>query len=166
MGVLNKMIITIFNKLQFRFYMSILEEREGICSQKSDGEDSHMLLWDFDNEKLSDIVKELRRVMLKFELPKVYILQSSPSGYHAYCFAKRTFRDIIIILANTSLIDMHYLRLGMVRGYYTLRYSARGDGQPQLVKVLQSAYSDELSPLDVTTNKYFTNNKGVKNAKG
>lgn len=156
------MIINLFNKYQARFYFSQLEKRQGICSKKFNNDDKHMLLWDFDNEKLDSIIQELLRMMIKYELPSIYILRTSISGYHAYCFASRTFREIIHILSDTRFIDMHYLRLGMVRGYYTLRYSARRDGQPKLIKILASAFENEMSPLDTTVNAYYTTNRGIK----
>lgn len=155
------MIINILNKYQARFYFSKVEKRHGICSKHSENE-KHMLLWDFDNTDLENILQDLRYLIARYALPNVYVLQTSKSGYHAYCFSARPFKEVIHILSDTNSIDMHYLRLGMVRGYYTLRFSARQDGSPKLIKILESVYPAEMSPLDMTVNEYFTTNRGFK----
>lgn len=158
------MKINILNKFQARFYFSRLEKRTGICSKESNGE-NHMLLWDFDNENFEIILRDLKHVMHKHNLPKIYILKTSQTGYHAYCFTKRSFRETIIILAETSCIDFYYFKLGIIRGYYTLRFSGRKDGKPVLIKTIPSVYPEEMSHIDMTINEYYTSNKGFKNAK-
>ena len=154
-------------KTQFRFYVSMLEKRVGVCSQKYDNPLEHIVLWDFDRFELLEIATSLKYIQTKYKLPNIMIVQSSSKGsYHAYSFTARTLREVIIILSDTPQIDMTYLRLGMVRGYYTLRITPRKkDSKFRIVKVLWSKYPDEISPLDVTTNKYLTSNKGGHNAK-
>ena len=158
------MIINIANKYQLRMYLSRTEKRQGVCS-KSFNDDNHILLWDFDNTAKSIIIRELKYIMKKYKLPSIYVLQSSTTGYHAYCFASRSFRETIQILADTNCIDFYYFKLGIIRGYYTLRFSKRQGQSPKLVKKILSNIPDEISPLDITTNEYYTTNKGVKNAK-
>lgn len=154
-------------KLQLRMYASILEKRTGVCSQKSDKTDKHLLLWDFDRVSISQIVMSLINIQQIYKLPSIVIIQSSPKGsYHAYSFTARPFRDIIKILADTPEVDLTYLRLGAVRGYYTLRITPRKhDPIFHIVEVLVSKYSDEMTHDDMTINQYLTNNKGVRNAK-
>lgn len=156
-------MIVSLGKLQIRFYISLLEKRTGVCSQQFDNPDKHILLWDFDYASLTDIVLSLVAVQLQYHLPNIYIVQSSPDSYHAYCFASRTFREVVEILAATTTIDITYLRLGMVRGYYTLRITSRKN-EPNLktVEVLESSFINEVNPLDVTINEYLTSNKGGK----
>ena len=151
------------NKLQLNFYANILEERTGICSQKYTDSSKHILLWDFDNGTLSKIISELKKLQIKYKLPKIYIIESSVNSYHAYCFVSRSFRETIHILSDTSIIDMVYLRLGMVRGYYTLRITPRRNDKFRLVKVLKSAHLQEMDFSDTTINKYLTSNKGGHN---
>ena len=153
------MIVNIGN-IRLSFYVKMLEKRVGVCSVKDTKEDSHILLWDFDNERLPVITKILFDLQLKYNLPSIYILASSANSYHAYCFTARLFREIIHILSDTSCIDMMYLRLGMVRGYYTLRISKRKADDFKLIKVLPSTYCDEMSPDRVSINEYLTTNKG------
>ena len=152
-------------KLQFRFYVSMLEKRTGVCSQKYGSPFEHMVLWDFDRFELSEIIISLRHIQKKYKLPNIMIVQSSSKGsYHAYSFTARPLREVITVLSDTPEVDMTYLRLGMVRGYYTLRITPRkNDVSFRIVKMLWSKYPDEISPLDVTTNEYLTSNKGGHN---
>lgn len=156
------MIINIIKKYQLRIYLSQVEKRNGVCS-KIFNEDSHILLWDFDHIRIDRLIRSLTYIQSKYELSTIYILKTSISGYHAYCFTKKSLREAIHILSDTAGIDDAYLRLGMVRGYYTLRFSSRRDGKPKLIKALQSDIPANASPLDVTINEYYTSNKGVKN---
>lgn len=155
------MIIKIFKKYQFRFYFSKLEKRQGLCSEIF-GTDRHILLWDFDHISLKKLVSNLTIIQSKYQLPKIYILKTSISGYHAWCFKDFDLKQVIHILSDTDGIDKTYLMLGMVRGYYTLRFSGRQDGKPRLIKTIPSAISETISPLDITVNEYYTANKGVK----
>jgi len=147
-------------KLQLRVYASILERRTGICSQKDTFEDKHMLLWDFDNSSIDDIKKSLERLVVKHKLPAIHIISSSPHSYHAYCFTSRPFRNIIHILSDTPELDNSYFKLGILRGYYTLRITPRKGESFKLVGIILSKRSNEMRFDDVTINEYLTSNKG------
>ena len=150
-------------KFQIRVYASVLEKRIGICSQKYDKTDSHILLWDFDYMSLSKIVKSLKVIQDTYCLPVIYVIKSSPDSYHAYCFTARTFRETITILSATTTLDITYLRMGIVRGYFTLRISPRkNEPKFKLVRKLWSIYPDEAGYSDMTINEYLTSNKGGK----
>ena len=149
---------------QLRVYFSRLEKREGIASKVYSKEDKHILLWDFDDSELSKIKKSLRFLQIWYKLSTIYIISSSPGRYHAYCFTSRTFREVINIISATPEIDTKYLRLGMVRGYYTLRISPRNNDRLNLVDKLISNIKPEVNPLDVSISEYLTANKGGQNA--
>ena len=151
------------NKLQLNFYANILEERTGICSQSDTGEDKHILLWDFDDSNCEEIASILLNLQQKYKLPSIYIIESSIDKYHAYCFTARTFREVVHILSDTPNIDMVYLRLGMVRGYYTLRITPRKNDDFRLITELHSMIENEMDVNGATVSKYFTSNKGGHN---
>lgn len=156
------MIIRIKN-FQFRFYFSRLEKRVGACSQMYGNPKLHALLWDFDRYTYNQIKKSLVKIQEKYKLPNIMIVQSSKKGsYHAYSFTARPFREIIHILSDTPEIDLTYLRLGMVRGYYTLRITPRKNDSISVVGILKSIYPDEMSFNGLTVNEYLTSNKGSK----
>lgn len=150
-------------KYQLRIYLSKLEKRAGICSQSYNKPDKHCLLWDFDNAELEDIKLTLIGIQFIYNLPEIRIIKSSANKYHAYCFCARSLRNVINILSATPQIDMEYLRLGIVRGYFTLRISERNDSEFGLVDILKTGFIDEMSPLDVTVNEYLTSNRGQFN---
>lgn len=147
-------------KYQFRIEFKILEKRVGICSKKYGLDDKHMLLWDFDNTNISLLLVTLSKLQVKYELPDIYVIQSSPDKYHAYCFCARTLKEVIHILSDTQDIDMEYLRLGMIRGYYTLRITPRKYDNFELMKILSLGIKDEMKHDEMTVNQYFTLNKG------
>lgn len=155
------MNLNLFNRYRLRigFYISIksTEFRNGVCSRKYNS-DKHMLLWDFDESDFSNIINELHRLQAKYKLPTIYILRSSENHYHAYSFTERDLQEVIHILSDTNGIDITYLRLGMARGYYTLRYSEKKGKKISLIAVLQSNYPDEMNKTDVTLNRYITTN--------
>lgn len=155
------MNIDIKNKIRIRFgvYFSIrkLEKRSGVCSQ-SYKTDKHICLWDFDESDYSLVILELNRLMRQFRLPDIYVFKSSPGHYHAYSFTARLFREVINILSATKCIDIMYLRLGMARGYYTLRFSPKAGNKVELITVIESKYPEEMPKNEVTINEYFTTN--------
>ncbi len=147
--------------LSVRFFRTV--KRTGVCSRIYNEPDKHILMWDFDNTEKNKLLEALENTQRFYELPAIYVIESSHGKHHAYCFVKRSLKDIIHILSATNYIDEEYLRLGMVRGYYTLRISKRNETDFQLVIILHSDKADELSALDVTTNKFETENIGGKN---
>lgn len=154
------MHIKIGNK-QFTFYVSTLEKRTGVCSKHFDS-DRHCLLWDFDEADIDSIRSGLHQLQKEFLLPSIYIVESSPFKYHAYCFASRSFCEVMAILALTPEIDVDYLRIGATRGYYTLRITPRQFDKFKLVATLHSDIPDEMHKLGMTVNEYFTSNLGSK----
>lgn len=131
-------------KWQIRVYLDKQVEHTGVCSTKADNPKEHMLLWDFDDAKLGDIVNQLLAVSCLYSLPKIYLVSSSPGNYHAYCFASRDFRETISILASTKSIDLAYLRMGVARGYFTLRITPRKGGQFRLIRIIRSQVPNEM----------------------
>ena len=148
---------------QLRLYFSRLEKREGVASIAYGTIDKHILLWDFDNTKLTVINKSLRYIQTWYKLSTIYIISSSPNRYHAYCFSTRTFKEVINILSATPEIDIKFLRLGMVRGYYTLRISPRKNDNFKIVSKLKSTIIPNIDPLAVSISSYMTINKGGHN---
>lgn len=148
---------------RFRLYADIhisikrIEKREGICSLIY-GTNEHVLLWDFDEADIDFLRWDLISKQIIYKLPKIYILQSSESHYHAYCFCKRSFRKVIEILSATDDTDLRYIQLGIARGYFTLRFSPKRGEKILLFDTIESEYPDEISPDKVTVNEYYTTN--------
>lgn len=144
-------------------YINRRYKRTGVCSQKFDEQDKHILLWDFDNADIDKITFDLKKIQREYYLPTIYVIESSENHYHAYCFASRTFVETINIISSTLCVCENFLRLGMIRGYYTLRISLRQGEQFKLIKKIHSEYPDEILPSEVTLSDYITYNGGRKN---
>jgi len=157
------MKIILFN-YQLRIYILKLEKRIGVNSQKYNDVNKHILMWDFDEASLATIYYSLYTLLKKYRLPTIYIVRSSPKKYHAYCFTARTFLQICHILSDTPKLDIAYFRIGIIRGYFTLRITPRKD-EPnfKLVKIIWSIFPNETLPMDITTSTYYTSNKGGNN---
>lgn len=151
--------------LHFRVYFKRTHKRTGIHSINFEDRKSHILLWDFDdNGSFGDIIKDLQIIQEVYLLPDIYIIKSSPKKFHAYCFAKRNFKQVLHILSASKYIDDLFLRLGCARGYFTLRISKRTYNDLKLVARLDGFVPDEMSPLDISAGEFYTTNGGDKNA--
>ena len=116
--------------IRFRFDCSIskLADVDGINSNiffLGEANGNHILLWDFDNTPLQIVIDDLRCLQHLFDLPKIHIIESSPEHYHAYCFSEQRKSEAIYILSLSPHIDQTYFKLGIIRGYWTLRITPK-----------------------------------------
>ena len=72
--------------LGLRFSLVIGRTRDVIGVKSIIGEDSHILMWEFDDPDLAKIKQELWATQVFHVLPNIHISESHPGGgYHAYC---------------------------------------------------------------------------------
>ena len=137
------MILTAhIGKHQFTASYSKMQDMIGINSKLESG--NHILLWDFDDIELDDLIVALREIQELYALPTIYILKTNRfKGYHAYCLQEVTFTNALAILATTYGIDESYLRLGACRGFFTLRISPKNGLEPYLVERLVSQVPED-----------------------
>lgn len=148
-------------EVNFRFRQQA--RRLGVNSNSFREPDRHMIIWDFDSvDDLRDCIDNLKMIQSTYDLPTIYLVESSVRKYHAYCFAKRTFKELLHILSGTPMICEDYLRIGAIRGYYTLRISEREGEQFRLVTTLASDIEPEMLPSECSLSDYLTYNKGGK----
>lgn len=126
----------------------------GVCSNLPDGR--HILLWDFDNVKELDVVKELDKIQHRYRLSTIYIINTGLEKYwHAYCFTALPYPEMLRILADTKGVDRAYLSIGVLRGYYTLRYQNKKGRKFGKSILLHSRLTADVSPLDLPAVEYF-----------
>lgn len=133
--------------LRFRFDISVkrIVEVTGINSNIADSQDDHILLWDFDNSDMLDIALSLRKIQRDWGLPKIHIVQSSPQHYHALCFTRIPKPFVLQILSSTPNICDTFFKLGVMRGYWTLRITPKQQGHPfKTIAVLSSEVPEDL----------------------
>lgn len=112
-----------------------------------DGGEEHILMWDFDEIPLTRVLNALVTVQHRYDLPRVYLLQSSPGNWIAYCFKRLPFRKALVIVADTEYVDWRFVQHSLVRGYFTLRISQkRGRPEPALHTVLPSGVEEDSAP--------------------
>ena len=136
----------------WRFYIAITHSQQlhGVNSQL--GDDYHFLMWDFDNVELGRLFEELEHIQWLFELPAIHILQSSlPNSYHAYCFARRPWGMVLQILATTQYIDQQFFKIGVIRGYFTLRIEDKKAGLLKAVGRIPSLVDNEVGTDEITS---------------
>lgn len=80
----------------------------------------HVILWDFDNDILKDIVECLIEIQKYNNLSDLYII-SSRHGYNAICLDKYTIDKVFFIKSLTMLSDKKHDIIGFKRGGWVLR---------------------------------------------
>lgn len=103
-------------------------------------------MWDFDNVEFTDVLLELGRVQMELSLPEIYIFTSSRKGnYHAYCLRRSTWAAMLFTLASTKGIDQQFFKLGIMRGYMTLRFSDKIDSRISYRHTILSSWQNEVT---------------------
>jgi len=147
---------------RFRFYLNANLRRvktvTGVNSQIDDN--THFLMWDFDDVPLSTVEESLKSVQDMFYLPAISIIKTKEYGYHAYCFKACSFVEARGIIGLTANVDRHFLAAGCSRGYFTLRFSEfEGRGFEHCITL----FSDIKSDLDYSDiNCFVEYTKAVK----
>uniref|UniRef100_A0A6M3JY37 Uncharacterized protein n=1 Tax=viral metagenome TaxID=1070528 RepID=A0A6M3JY37_9ZZZZ len=105
-----------------RFMFSVASVIKVVGVNSYVGDDQHILMWDFDDVKLSKMKYALRIVQNRYFLSDIHILNTGrKDSYHAYCFTTVNWRRAVEILAATQYVDMKYLKWCLFRGRLTLR---------------------------------------------
>lgn len=125
----------------------------------------HFLMWDFDNVPLQDVLNELHSKQEMYGLPAIYVVCSSVKGnYHAYCLAKRPWAQVVAILVQTEYLDQQYFKLGIMRGYFTLRWTDKRGSYISAVCTLESQFPNEATWAEMQNfERYYT--RRVKHGK-
>lgn len=119
----------------------------GVNSILPDGR--HFLLWDFDEQSLNTITQGLTLIQEKYELSTIYIVNSGTvRRYHAYCFTAQSWPDTLHILADTPLICQTYFKIGILRGYFTLRITPKGNERFIQVGTIYGRYPATCNPAE------------------
>jgi len=123
---------------------------DGYNSNLPDG--SHFLMWDFDDVELATVEGELKKVQQAFNLPTIYIMSSGkPNCWHANCFKATPWEVVRAIIGLTPSVDKKYLSIGILRGFFTLRYSPVGKREIEIAGILESRVPEDVNPLNLTS---------------
>lgn len=119
---------------QFLFRLTWSAKRTGIISEVEGGE--HILMWDFDDVPFENVWHALTLVKQKYDLSTIYLLRSSEKGdhFHALCFDEVPWPQAVIIVKDTMGVDDAFWKIGVLRGYFTLRITPkRGERPPYTI---------------------------------
>ena len=132
---------------RFHFSFEKVEAVTGVNSNLEDG--SHFLMWDFDDIPLPIVIDSLENIQDMFELPAVHVVGTGkPSGFHAYCLKRCDFRLARTVLAATANVDTNFVALGMIRGYFTLRFTDVPGREFEPIGELPSKFPDDCTFKD------------------
>jgi len=142
----------------WRFYIALTHSRQvkGVNSKLPDGK--HFLMWDFDNKEENDVITALKEVQRRFKLPRIFLLNTGLEGYwHAYCFKATEWADTLRILASTDGLDKVFFKIGVIREYFTLRYTPKRNRDFKPAIILPSRYKEDVNPFELASFvKYWT----------
>jgi hypothetical protein len=136
----------------FTFYIGInrVEMVDGVNSHLPDGD--HILLWDFDDVPIGLVLVCLKAIQEQHNLPNIYIIPTGrPNCYHANCFKRFSWLKTRTIIANTPFVDKKFLAIGILRGFFTLRYTPTGETEFGEAIVLPSEVESDIDPMELTS---------------
>ncbi|GAH81032.1 unnamed protein product [marine sediment metagenome] len=133
----------------WRLYIGISHsvKVKGVNSNLPDGR--HILMWDFDNVEGEDVINQLLYVQDRFKLSRIFLLNTGLDGHwHAYCFKAKSWANLLHILASTEGLDQTFFKIGIIRGFFTLRYSKKeGRGFIPAI-ILPSRVQEDIDPFE------------------
>lgn len=133
----------------YRLYGALTRSRQilGVNSKLEDG--SHVLMWDFDAVPGAfPVVRALRGVAMRHQTASIHILRSSTYGYHAYCFQRHGWPKTLEILADTPYLDPVYFKIGVIRGYFTLRIQDKKQGKLSPVETVSGFREEDVEDTE------------------
>jgi hypothetical protein len=133
-----------FNLGPYRISFGIVKVEKVIGITSLTKDEKHILMWDFDDISLKEVVKALREVQNRYKLPNIFVLQTSENSYIAYCFKKFEFEKAWKIVAETRYVDPHFLGMSYKRAKFTLRIGPKVKKPiPRLVCVIESPHPQD-----------------------
>jgi len=172
---------------RFTFTVAPVTTVIGVNSQLPDGR--HILMWDFDDTSLEEVIKSLQRVQAIYDLPPIHILQTKttniefgkiidymPFGkvqdltitgnFIAYCFKALPWRKVIEVIAFTKGVDANFFKYGVYRERFTLRVTPKGNREPHWIHTMPSKVAPDVDVKDLKSwVKYQTLQDGFKSRK-
>lgn len=140
---------TILNR-KYYFGTHRMTEVNGVNSNLPDGK--HFLMWDFDDNDLKEVTRELIIVQAKYNLSAITILNTGrENSYHAYCFSTFDLDTVKRIIMDTRGVCWTFLMMAHRRGYFTLRFSPKAGREIKKVAVLSGYADPDINPLEVSS---------------
>lgn len=143
-------------KIRVYFGVQRMTAVTGVNSLLEDG--SHFLMWDFDDVEYELVAAALRQVQRAEDLSNIYILSSGkPDCWHAYCFQRYVWREALVIVWTTPLVCNTFVKMGFMRGHFTLRFREKKGRPVTFVEILRSPFAEDVDASKVDNfTRYLT----------
>ena len=132
-------------------YIGLSRQRRLIgVNSRIDVPNKHMLMWDFDGQAAA--IPPYLALDLKIRehrLPPIYLLDSSPFHFHAYCFVGMDWREAFRLVEETPGVDPVFLKLAYLRGHFTLRIQDKRRGVLRLREAIPGLSDEHFDPLQL-----------------
>ena len=139
-----------FNIGSYHFFISVYRTGKvtGVNSKLPSGR--HFLMWDFDDTPMNVVKQSLSYVQKKWRLAPIYIVNTGLHDYyHAYCFSAKDWGTTLHILADTPELDQMFFRIGVIRGYFTLRFTPKHNRDFKPALILGSKVREDINPYEI-----------------
>lgn len=146
-----------FERFGVRFHVGLTRTTTvtGVNSQLAGG--GQFLMWDFDNVLRNDVELALLEVQGRFQLPAIRVLSTGIDNYyHAYCFKRCSETEARAVIASTAHVDKVFLTLGLMRGYFTLRFSPKRKRSFEPAFTLEAPLPEDVTPEEVLSFVEYT----------
>ncbi|MBU0791799.1 MAG: hypothetical protein KKC55_15215 [Gammaproteobacteria bacterium] len=147
---------------RFTFTVAPVTTIVGVNSRLPDGR--HILMWDFDDTTLEEVIKQLGYVQRVYKLSSISILETKKGkNFIAYCFRAFPWQKVVEIIAFTKGVDKNFFKYGVYRERFTLRVTPKGSRKPHIVHRIQSNIMPDVNIKDLNSwVKYQTLADGYK----
>ncbi|MBA7618509.1 hypothetical protein ES703_25836 [subsurface metagenome] len=134
--------------VQFYAAVTYSKKVKGVNSILPNGR--HFLLFDFDDVEEHNVKASLRAIQARYKLSSIYLINTGLTDYwHAYCFTSHSWPETLRILADTPALDKVYFKIGVLRGYFTLRYSPKQGRVFSEAQRLSSEVRADVDPYEL-----------------
>jgi len=148
----------------FKGLIAYTERVAGYNSTLRNGD--HILMWDFDDLPLEDVVVEIGQIIQYFRLPCAEIFDTGKSNHWHVVIRKRVpwwlARHIV---AAAEHVDKSFFLYGIWRNYFTLRFSAKNGRQPRLVMVVPGCTEPDVSWDEICSFDEYVTQRGKRKHK-
>lgn len=132
-----------FGKWRLTLTLAPVIDVVGVDSKLEDG--NHILMWDFDEVPLGEVLHVLTSIQHIFHLPHIWILKTTkPSSYIAYCFKRFEWSIARAIIGITPYICENFYKWGVFRKRFTLRVTKKKGKRPRIIAILASSIPEDV----------------------
>jgi len=103
-------------------FITTTQRCKGITS-KTDRENYHYVLWDFDNTPLYNVKEQLEMICMKYNLIGAVIFSDKENSYRAFSETVVDYKTLLKIILETEYVDRMFFKWTVKRGYATIRIS-------------------------------------------